>query len=122
MIVRVLVAGLLALAAQPALGCSGPGPIGHAIEADVVVNGRLLSGSNEIVTTRILKGPRATRYAISWPPWDPNDECAFLGPSTLDRGIYFLKRTADGRYVVMWTERRWDRRWDKYLTNREAAE
>ena len=113
--VRIAFAALLALAAQPVSACSGDGAIGHASRADVIVDGRLSSGADEIVTKRVLKGLKSGRYAISWPPVDPNDECAFLGPSTIGRGVYFLRRAAEGKYVVMWTERRWDARWGKYL-------
>jgi len=123
-LIPIALGGLLALSAQPAFACSDPGPIGHAISADVIVVGHeryvAASGRHEVVTARTLKGPGGISYAISWPPVDQNDECAFLGPATRDRGVYFLRRGAEGTYVVIWTERRWENRWTKYLANRGA--
>ena len=90
---------------QPASACSAVPPRILAAQADVIVVGR--SEAGEIVTRRVLKGPSQPRYPIDWPPVDDADECRFLGPAPRDSGAYFLQRKENGRFLVIWTEKRW---------------
>lgn len=89
------------------------------MEADVIVAGRLVdggkAGADVVATKTVLKGAKKIRYPIVWAEMSADDECAFLSPVALDRGVYFLKLVSNGRYIVIWTEERWDERWGKGL-------
>ena len=114
-----MVAGIALFCAAPAMACSGPGPRGHAIDADVIVSGRIVHDENAdadvIVTKTVLKGTTAPQYKVDWVWMSVDDECAFLSPTFRDRGVYFLKLLPEGEYLVIWTEKRWDTRWGKDL-------
>lgn len=96
------------------LACSGPGTQGHAYHADVIVSGTSFIDDKtlvrEVVAKKVIKGKKAARYIVGY-EGVIDDECAFLSAAPRDRGIYFLKRKDDGTYVVIWTEKRWKKRW-----------
>jgi hypothetical protein len=98
----------------PVLACSGPGTQGHAYYADVIVSGTSFIDDKtlvrEVVAKKIIKGIKTARYIVEY-EGVIDDECAFLSAGPRDRGVYFLKRKNDGTYVVIWTEKRWKKRW-----------
>lgn len=109
---RVAVGVALCLVgAQPALACSAYPTRSLQYDADVVVAGNLVTASNSnkqvVVPRRVLKGLKLSAYPIVWPVVSDDDECAFLLPIHLERGVYFLKRREDGSYDVLKTEKRW---------------
>lgn len=116
---RITIGALALVLATPALACSGLGLRGHIRDADVIVAGRLLDGANAeadvIATKTVLKGKEGTRYLVFWPGVSADDECAFLSPVVRDQGVYFLKLVSGDRYLVIWTEKRWDKRWGRGL-------
>lgn len=108
---------LALLSPTPALACSGIGPRGHALDADVIATGRLVDGAEAdvVVAKTVLKGLKANQYEVVWGGMSADDECAFLSPVYRDRGVYFLKLLPEGRYLIVWTEKRWSKRWEKDL-------
>lgn len=98
----------------PVIACSGPGTQGHAYHADVIVSGTSFVDDKtlvlEVVTKKVIKGIKAAHYIVEY-EGVIDDECAFLSAAPRDRGIYFLKKKDDGIYVVIWTEKRWKKRW-----------
>jgi hypothetical protein len=110
--VKVGVTAALCIAvSEPALGCSGFPTRYFQIEADVIVAGKLAPAPTWdkpiVLPRKVLKGVKQPSYSIVWPTFDSNDECAFLSPVVLDRGVYFLKRREDGAYDVLTSEKRW---------------
>ena len=113
---RIAVGALVGFIAAPSFACSGPGTQGYAYEADVIVAGTLIdiegASVDEVATSKVIKGVKADRYVVEWRGSDYSDECAaFVTPSFRHRGVYFLKRRIDGKYLILWTEKRWNKRW-----------
>jgi hypothetical protein len=100
--------------ATPSFACSGPGSQGYAYEADVIVSGTLVNtdqvGVDRIVTKKVIKGTKTSNYLAEWDGAAYSDECAFLSPLRRSKGVYFLKMHK-GKYFVIWTEKRWNRKW-----------
>ena len=114
---RIIMGAIAGLFAAPSFACSGPGTQGYAYAADVIVAGSLIDIDetlvDEVVTTKVIKGAKVDRYVVEWRGPGYADECAaFVTPTShRDRGVYFLKRLSDGKYLIIWTEKRWNRRW-----------
>ena len=106
-----VVAALCMVVAQPAIACSGFPTRYFQSEADVIVAGKVAPSSSPdkqlVIPRRVLKGVKQPAYSIVWPPVREDDECAFLGPVSRDRGVFFLKRREDGAYDVLQAEKRW---------------
>ena len=112
---RMGIATVAVYSAAPVLGCSGPGTQGHAYNADVLVVGSLIDIDktlvDKVVAKKVIKGTKFENYIVEWGGGGYSDECAFLSPPFRVRGVYFLKRQDDGKFRIIWTEKRWNKRW-----------
>jgi len=101
--------------AVPVLACSGPGTQGHPYNADVIVVGSLINIDktlvDKVVAKKVIKGIKSESYIVEWGRDDYADECAFLSPLYRGHGVYLLKRQDDGNFLIIWTDKRWNKRW-----------
>lgn len=117
-LLKLLVGLPLLLAAQQSFACSGLGVRGAAISADLIVSGKLAQDDqaleDQLITKHVIKGAKGEQFQIVWPMLF-GDECDAFGPLHRDKGVFFLEKRPDGKYQVIWTEKRWSKRWKKWL-------
>lgn len=118
MLKKILIGLPLLLVAQASNACSGYNAIAATLAADLIVSGSLTkddqSLEHHLNANRVIKGEKAKRLQIVW-PIQFGDECDAFGPLHRDKGVYFLQKSSDGKYEVIWTEKRWSKRWRKWF-------